>query len=45
MANGVVSIVTVLLSGVMPPPFLICILPDLAFDGTVTSIVLSSITS
>ena len=45
IANGVVSIVIELLRGVMPPPFLICTLPDLAFDGIVISIFVSSITS
>ena len=39
------SILIELLRGLMPPPFPICTLPDLAFDGMVISIFVSSITS
>ena len=45
IANGVVSIFIALLRGLMPPPFLICTLPDLAFEEIVISIFVSSITS
>jgi hypothetical protein len=44
IANGVVSIVIDALSGLDPPPFLICTLPVLAFEGIAILMLVSSMT-